>query len=145
MPVVLLGERSAEGHTGNVGVDNVRAARGATEYLRSRGQQGTDRLRTVGYRQALATAGLPMALGALRALRESGVRVPGVMDLVGFDGIEPAGFGVPRLPSASPGKREIARTAVSLLLNRIDAADSGVPCRDVVIGQRIVVGERSGG
>ncbi|WP_405835459.1 substrate-binding domain-containing protein [Streptomyces sp. NBC_01518] len=86
-----------------------------------------------------------MALGVLRALRESGVRVPGEMDVVGFDGVESADFGVSRLTSVSPDKREIPRTAVSLLLNRIDAADSGVPCRDAVIGQRIVVRERSGG
>ncbi|MFI5878829.1 LacI family DNA-binding transcriptional regulator [Streptomyces sp. NPDC051554] len=143
MPVVLLGERSAEGHTEHVGIDNVRT-------------------RTDGYRQALAAAGLlfdagvvvpvveayhwrdgaeaagrlmrdgsrpdallclndNMALGALRALHESGVRVPGGMDVVSFDGIEAAGFSVPGLTSVSPDKREIARTAVSLLLNRIDA------------------------
>ncbi len=198
MPVVLLGERSAEGHTDHVGIDNVRAAREATEHLLSRGrrriavvggavrgQQGTDRLRTDGYRQALASAGLPfdaglvvpveayhwrdgaeaaarlmrdgtrpdallclndnMALGALRSLYEAGVRVSDEVDVVGFDGIEATGFSVPSLTTVSPDKREIARTAVSLLLNRIDTPDSGIPYRDEVIGHRIVVRESSGG
>jgi DNA-binding LacI/PurR family transcriptional regulator len=63
---------------------------------------------------------------------------------VGFDGIEAAGFSVPSLTAVSPDKREIARTAVSLPLNRIDAPDSGVPHRYLVIGHRIVVRESSG-
>lgn len=47
----------------HVGIDNVRAARGATEHLRPRGPQGTDRPRTAGYRQALAPAGPPFDAG----------------------------------------------------------------------------------
>ncbi|WP_405996096.1 substrate-binding domain-containing protein [Streptomyces sp. NBC_00986] len=43
---------------------------------------------------------------------------------VGFDGIAAADFSVPSLTSVSPDNREIARTAMSLLLNRIDAPDS---------------------
>jgi hypothetical protein len=73
-----------------------------------------------------------MALGALRAVHESGVRVPGEVDVVGFDGIEAAAFRVPSLTSVSPDQREIARTAVSLPLNRIDGPDSGPPRRNVV-------------
>lgn len=72
LPVVLLGERPAGGSTDHVGIDNVRAAREATEHLLSRGRrriavvggavrgrQGTDRLRTDGYREALGAAGVP--------------------------------------------------------------------------------------
>ncbi|MFJ8821137.1 LacI family DNA-binding transcriptional regulator [Streptomyces sp. NPDC102467] len=72
LPVVLLGERPAEGSTDHVAIDNVRAAREATEHLLARGRrriavvggtvrgrQGTDRLRTDGYREALKAAGVP--------------------------------------------------------------------------------------
>ncbi|MEU9556230.1 LacI family DNA-binding transcriptional regulator [Streptomyces fumanus] len=72
LPVVLLGERPAGGGTDHVGIDNVRAAREATEHLLARGRrriavlggavrgrQGTGRLRTDGHRAALAAAGLP--------------------------------------------------------------------------------------
>ncbi|MEU6390608.1 LacI family DNA-binding transcriptional regulator [Streptomyces sp. NPDC046939] len=71
LPVVLLGERPAEGTTDHVAMDNVRAAREATAHLlargrrriaviggRVRGPQGTDRLRTDGYREALKEAGI---------------------------------------------------------------------------------------
>ncbi|MEV8605271.1 LacI family DNA-binding transcriptional regulator [Streptomyces griseoviridis] len=72
LPVVLLGERPAEGDTDHVGIDNVRAARDATAHLLARGRrriaviggavrgrQGTDRLRTDGHRQALRDAAVP--------------------------------------------------------------------------------------
>ncbi|MFG2358680.1 LacI family DNA-binding transcriptional regulator [Streptomyces sp. NPDC048521] len=72
LPVVLLGERSAAGTADHVGIDNVAAAREATEHLLARGRrriaviggavsgpQGTDRLRTQGYRAALRSAGVP--------------------------------------------------------------------------------------
>ncbi|WP_280922816.1 substrate-binding domain-containing protein [Streptomyces sp. MZ04] len=200
LPVVLLGERPAEDGTDHVGIDNVRAAREATEHLLSRGRrriavvggmvrgrQGTDRLRTDGYREALAAAGVPfdadlvvpvdayhwrdgaraaaalmdrkarpdallclndhLALGALRALYERGSAVPGDLDVVGFDDIEASRFSVPSLTTVAPDKREIARVAVSLLLERIEGADSGPmpPVRDHSVGHRLVVRESTGG
>ncbi|MFG2789715.1 LacI family DNA-binding transcriptional regulator [Streptomyces sp. NPDC048419] len=197
LPVVLLGERPAEGGTDHVGIDNVRAAREATEHLLSRGRrriaviggavrgrQGTDRLRTDGYREAMEAAGLPfepdlvlpvdayhwqdgaraaaalverrprpdallclndhLALGALRALHERGHSVPGELDVIGFDDIEASRFSVPSLTTVAPDKREIARAAVSLLLERIDAPDS-VTLRDEVVGYRVIVRESTGG
>lgn len=197
LPVVLLGERPAEGATDHIGIDNVRAAREATEHLLARGRrriaviggavrgrQGTDRLRTDGYRRAVEAAGLRfdpglvvpvdayhwrdgaraalaltsrpeppdallclndhLALGALRALHESGRPVPGDLDVVGFDDIEASRFSVPSLTTVAPDKEEIARTAVTLLLQRIDEPESG-PLRDHVAGHRLKVRESSGG
>jgi DNA-binding LacI/PurR family transcriptional regulator len=197
LPVVLLGERPAEGGTDHVGIDNVRAAREATAHLLARGRrriavvggstdgpQGTGRLRTDGYRAALAAAGVPfdaglvtpveaflwqdgaraaaallerdpppdallclndhLALGALRALHERGRRVPGELDVVGFDDIDASRFSVPSLTTVAPDKEAIARSAVSLLLHRVDAPETAPPRHDVV-GHRLVVRESTGG
>ncbi|MGH4033470.1 LacI family DNA-binding transcriptional regulator [Actinomycetota bacterium Odt1-20B] len=197
LPVVLLGERPAEGSTDHVAIDNVRAAREATEHLLSRGRrriavvggtvrgrQGTDRLRTDGYREALRAAGVPfdsdlvvpvdayhwqdgaraaaelmdvphrpdallclndhLALGALRALHEGGCSVPGDLDVVGFDDIEASRFSVPSLTTVAPDKREIARAAVTLLLERIDEPGAG-PLQDHVVGHEVIVRESTGG
>lgn len=70
-PIVLLGERSSQGLVDHVGIDNVAAARTATEHLIEIGRRriafiGSQRaatseiaqLRTAGYRQALESAGL---------------------------------------------------------------------------------------
>ncbi|GAA2299577.1 LacI family DNA-binding transcriptional regulator [Streptomyces kunmingensis] len=197
LPVVLLGERPAEGSTDHVAIDNVRAAREATEHLLGRGRrriavvggtvrgrQGTDRLRTDGYREALEEAGVPfdsglvvpvdayhwkdgaraaaalmdtdprpdallclndhLALGALRALYERGESVPKDLDVVGFDDIEAAGFSVPSLTTVAPDKKEIARAAVALLLDRIEEPATG-PLLDHVVGHELKVRESTGG
>ncbi|MGD6740664.1 LacI family DNA-binding transcriptional regulator [Streptomyces sp. BH106] len=197
LPVVLLGERPAEGGTDHVAIDNVAAAREATAHLLSRGRrriavvggsvrgrQGTDRLRTDGYREALKEAGVPfdgdlvfpvdafqwrdgaraanalldtdprpdallclndhLALGALRALHERRVDVPESLDVVGFDDIEASRFSVPSLTTVAPDKQEIARAAVTLLLDRIDDP-GGAPPRDHVVGHELIVRESSGG
>ncbi|MEU6479342.1 LacI family DNA-binding transcriptional regulator [Streptomyces sp. NPDC047017] len=220
LPVVLLGERQAPGSADHVGIDNVAAAREATEHLlargrraiavvggAARGRQGTDGLRTEGYRSALRAAGAPvrqdlivpvdayhwqdgaraaaallerrprpdaflclndhLALGALRALYEAGLRAPDDVDVTGFDDIEASRFSIPTLTTIAPDKRGIADTAVSLLIERIDqgrtdrgttapappappadrpdrAAPDGTAA-DHVVGHRLIVRESTGG
>ncbi|WP_323178736.1 substrate-binding domain-containing protein [Streptomyces sp. NBC_01381] len=85
-----------------------------------------------------------LALGALRALYERGSAVPGDLDVVGFDDIETSRFSVPSLTTVAPDKREIARVAVSLLLERVEGADGGPP-RDHLVGHRLMVRESTGG
>ncbi|WP_406440372.1 LacI family transcriptional regulator [Streptomyces sp. NBC_01613] len=73
VPVVLLGEHIFNGHFHHVAIDNVAAAREATEHLIALGRRRiaaigdqpystgeTAQLRTIGYRQALTAAGLPL-------------------------------------------------------------------------------------
>lgn len=59
-----------------------------------------------------------LALGALRALYEAGVRVPKGVAVVGFDDIEESRYSVPSLTTISPDKAEIAQVAVDLLAQR---------------------------
>lgn len=72
VPVVLLGERSANTTWDHVGIDNVRASRDAVQHLLDSGRRRiaaiggntipsdiTSRLRLKGYRAALRAAGLP--------------------------------------------------------------------------------------
>lgn len=75
-PLVLLGERISDSIHDHVAIDNVAAARLATEHLLSLGRRRvaavgamdsetaqTARLRRIGYRQALRAAGLPVLPG----------------------------------------------------------------------------------
>ncbi|MFE7748019.1 substrate-binding domain-containing protein, partial [Streptomyces sp. NPDC057428] len=66
-----------------------------------------------------------LALGALRALHEHGVRVPEEVAVIGFDDVEGGRFSVPTLSTVAPDKAAVARTAVQLLQRRIDAAPAG--------------------
>lgn len=64
---------------------------------------------------ALHVATDPMALGALRALRERGLSVPGDVALVGFDGLPSARPTDPALTTVVQPVVEVGRRAVQLL------------------------------
>lgn len=60
-----------------------------------------------------------MAIGALRAAHECGLRVPEDLSMVGFDDIELAAFTSPPLTTVAQPKRRIGALAVDMLLERI--------------------------
>lgn len=64
-----------------------------------------------------------IALGALRALQEAGRRVPEDVAVIGFDDIEETEYSIPSLSTIDPGREQIARTAVDLLVRRIEHPD----------------------
>ncbi len=63
-----------------------------------------------------------LAVGALRALREAGLRVPDDVAVVGVDDIEETRFTAPPLTTIAPDKSRIATRSVDLLALRIDEA-----------------------
>lgn len=60
-----------------------------------------------------------MALGAIRAIRDRGLRVPEDISVVGFDGIELGQYMVPRLTTIKQPNAEMAERCVELLLHCI--------------------------
>ncbi|MFF1528540.1 LacI family DNA-binding transcriptional regulator [Cellulomonas sp. NPDC058312] len=67
-----------------------------------------------------------LALGALRAALDRGLRVPGDLAVIGSGDTEDARYAVPSLTSIAQGTSEVAGTAVALLVDRIE----GRPSRD---------------
>lgn len=67
-----------------------------------------------------------LAAGALRAIAQAGLRVPGDIAVIGFDGTELAEVVSPQLTTVEQPSRAIGRTAVSLLMKRIDDPDAAV-------------------
>lgn len=61
-----------------------------------------------------------MAMGALCAAHERGLRVPESLSIVGFDDIELAAFTSPPLTTVAQPKQRIGTLAVDMLLERID-------------------------
>lgn len=84
-----------------------------------------------------------MAFGALRVLASRGLRVPDDVAVVGFDNTEQCRFSTPPLTSVEPGQEQIARTAVDLLVRRIEGREG--PPEVVVADHHLVVRESSGG
>ncbi|GAA3699921.1 LacI family DNA-binding transcriptional regulator [Zhihengliuella alba] len=62
-----------------------------------------------------------LALGAMRVLQEAGRRVPQDVAVIGFDDLDEAPYAIPSLSTVDPGRGWIARTAVGLLLQRIES------------------------
>lgn len=198
-PLVLLGERALHGSVHRVATGNAAGARAATEHLLELGRRriavigsydargaGAGSLRTRGFTEALAAAGLEhdprrtgqtlewtratgaeamrrvldsgagvdavfglndvLALGAMRVLYERGLEVPEDVAVVGFDDIEEGGFARPSLTTVQPGRTEIARTAVWLLVDRIVRGEpASVGGRELVVAPELVVRESTGG
>jgi LacI family transcriptional regulator len=70
-----------------------------------------------------------MTLGAMQALREAQIEVPGQMALVGFDDFDWADFFVPRLSLIAQPVQALGARAVDLLLQRM--ASPGSPPQSV--------------
>lgn len=85
-----------------------------------------------------------LGLGVLRALGETGIRVPEEVAVIGFDNIDESRFSVPSMSSVDPGRDEIAKIAVELLLERIGEKGEPRPPRLIKPDFRIVARESTG-
>lgn len=61
-----------------------------------------------------------MALGALLAIHENGLRVPEDLAVIGFDGISDGAFFYPPLTTVRQDKVALGRLAVEMLVNKIE-------------------------
>ncbi len=77
-----------------------------------------------------------LAFGVVRALADSGVRVPDDVLVVGFDDVEDAEFHIPSLTSVAPDLDGLVEQAVHLLARRI-ASPRALP-QDVTVSFRVV-------
>lgn len=71
-----------------------------------------------------------IAIGAMRALRDVGKRVPEDVSVVGLDGIAIGNFTVPRLTTVAQSVETLSRQSVALLLRALE--HPGSPCHRVV-------------
>jgi LacI family transcriptional regulator len=110
--------------------------REAMETLLSRGRRPT----------AVFAANDTMALGALSALREAGVRVPDDMAMVGFDDIPTARYVEPHLTTVHQPIYEVGRHAAEAALARAAAPPSAPPppAREI-LQTRLVIRASCGG
>lgn len=79
-----------------------------------------------------------LALGAMRALQESGIHVPDDVAVIGWDDIDDGQYSIPSLTTVDPGQRWIARTAVATLLGRIADPDAAGDPRQLLAEFRVV-------
>lgn len=80
-----------------------------------------------------------MAIGALRAIRTNGLRVPADVSLIGFDDVAFAAFVEPALTTLRQETAEMGRWAVATLTERIKAIGDAAPAPAPKTGPRRVV------
>ncbi|MEO5617856.1 MAG: LacI family DNA-binding transcriptional regulator [Candidatus Eisenbacteria bacterium] len=84
-----------------------------------------------------------MAVGAMSALREAGLRVPDDMAVTGFDDIASSSYLTPRLTTVRVEASRLGQRAVQLLLAAMPGPTSGPP-RHEILPASLVVRESSG-
>ena len=99
----------------------------------SGGREATNRLlATKEPFTALFAANDLMAAGAVRALAERGISVPGEVSVIGFDDAPLAEMISPALTTMRQPLQDMAQAAMSLLLARITGSNGGSPTRRVL-------------
>ena len=111
--------------------------RNGAEGMRDFLATGTDFDAVVAFNDAIA-------LGALRVLQEEGRRVPEDVAVIGFDDIDETQYSMPTLSTIDPGREEIARTAVDLLLRRIEGSQEVFVPEEIAVPFRLVERESTG-
>ena len=74
---------------------------------------------------AVVVANDQMALGALRAFQESGIRIPEDISIVGFDDIPEAGFFGPPLSTMKQDFGALGKLSVQCLVEHLNGVQSG--------------------
>ena len=79
------------------------------------------------------------ALGAIRALREAGRRVPEDVSVIGFDDIQSAAYQNPGLTTIRQPLREMGMTAAETLVRRIGSAKTADYPKNIVVEPELIV------
>lgn len=107
------------------------------------GQRGVERILDEGPRPtAVFCSNDEMAMGAIVALKQRGLSVPGDVSVVGFDDIQFAGSYDPPLTTIHQPRRHIGETAMALMVELLESGS--VPEGEVVIETELLQRRSSG-
>ena len=81
--------------------------------------------------------------GALWALRDAGIQVPGDISLIGFDGIRISQMVPPHLTTYRQNTAQIAEEAIQLLAEAIEEPDTHIP-RQITVQGELMEGDTVG-
>jgi LacI family transcriptional regulator, galactose operon repressor len=84
------------------------------------------------------------AIGALRALRNLGMRVPHDVSVIGIDDIAPASWVVPALTTVAQQRAEMGRLAMERLIAAIEGTEDPAAARTVRLPMSLTVRESTG-
>jgi DNA-binding LacI/PurR family transcriptional regulator len=83
------------------------------------------------------------AIGAIRALKDAGLSVPGDVSVVGFDDIQSAAYSTPSLTTVRQPLLEMGKRGAEVLLERIADKEKVFPA-EIVMAPELIVRESTG-
>jgi LacI family transcriptional regulator len=83
------------------------------------------------------------AIGAIRALKDAGLTVPGDVSVVGFDDIQSAAYSTPSLTTVRQPLLEMGKRGAQVLLERITNREKTFPA-EIVMAPELVIRESTG-
>jgi DNA-binding LacI/PurR family transcriptional regulator len=83
------------------------------------------------------------AIGCIRALHDSGLRVPQDVSVVGFDDIKEAAFQTPSLTTIRQPLHHMGELAVQLLLQKLRPSDTKTPAQ-IAVEPELIIRESTG-
>jgi LacI family transcriptional regulator len=83
------------------------------------------------------------SIGAIRALKDTGLSVPGDVSVVGFDDIQSAAYSTPSLTTVRQPLLEMGKRGAQILLDRIANSGNKYPS-EIVMATELVVRESTG-
>jgi LacI family transcriptional regulator len=83
------------------------------------------------------------AIGAIRALKDAGLSVPGDVSVVGFDDIQSAAYATPSLTTVRQPLLEMGKRGAQVLLERIANREQEFPA-EITMKPEFVVRESTG-
>jgi LacI family transcriptional regulator len=83
------------------------------------------------------------AIGAIRALKDAGLTVPGDVSVVGFDDIQSAAYSTPSLTTVRQPLMEMGKRGAQILLERIANREKEFPA-EIVMTPELVIRESTG-
>lgn len=87
---------------------------------------------------AVFTVADVMAIGAIRAIKDRGLRVPEDISVIGFDGIDIGDYMIPRLTTIRQQRECIVAKSIEVLLNCIE---QGAKARHIIAEFHLISGE----
>ncbi|MCQ6557476.1 LacI family DNA-binding transcriptional regulator [Paenibacillus mendelii] len=114
---------------------------------------GTERFEEGGYlrmKELLAEGEMPtavfatydnIAIGAMKALHEAGLKVPEDVSIIGFDNIKESEYLIPALTTVFPPITEMADRAVDMLIEKIEKKDTDKTARKYTAAKTILYPE----
>lgn len=80
-----------------------------------------------------------IAMGAIRAIKQYGLRIPDDLSIIGFDDIPAASYSMPSLTTIHQPQREMGKLAAEIILNKLEMRKSST--KHILLEPKLIVRE----